>query len=87
MSETMSICGREYPIVGHISVPIIDIPMMSDEEWMEMVKRHAEKEWLKEFGHLPENISVAIQWQRRRDEERLARCKQEKKGVYSASAY
>ena len=37
--ETMNIGDQEYPIIGYIEneicgiVPLVDIPMMSDEKW------------------------------------------------------
>lgn len=43
MQETYTIYGKEYPVVGHANVvdrgkvtrtvPIVDIPMMSDYKW------------------------------------------------------
>lgn len=41
----MVINGKEYPVIGKVKseflcgleVPILDIPMMSDERWMELV--------------------------------------------------
>ena len=37
--ETMEVCGRNYPVIGYVedetlgTVPLLDIPMMSDYNW------------------------------------------------------
>ena len=37
--ETMEVCGRNYPVIGYEedetlgTVPLLDIPMMSDYNW------------------------------------------------------
>lgn len=42
--ETMNIGGQEYPIIGYIEneicgiVPLVDIPMMSDEKWNQLAE-------------------------------------------------
>ena len=42
--ETMNIGGQEYPIIGYVEneiygiVPLIDIPMMSDEKWNQLAE-------------------------------------------------
>ena len=41
--ERLKIAGRDYPIIGHVlfhehAIPIVDIPMMTDEEWMRLAQ-------------------------------------------------
>lgn len=44
--KTMQIGQYEYPIAGYITtkqvgtVPLVDIPMMSDERWQELARKH-----------------------------------------------
>lgn len=90
--QTMTICGVEYPVVGTVkdelfgTVPIVDIPMMSDFKWQltSLEDRLADPEkCIKTFGEdveaviadlrqwLQEHLDQAMPWERRRFE-RLA---------------
>lgn len=46
----MQIGQYEYPIVGYITtkqvgtVPLVDIPIMSDERWQELAREHPARE-------------------------------------------
>lgn len=45
MNEQMNISGRTYDIVDHIAltdkitVPLVNIPMLSDERWNELARQ------------------------------------------------
>lgn len=69
---TYKILDREYPIIGHVTspqtgtVPLVDIPMMSDERWEELCRENAIKHYTEAFGHAPESADVALEWEKRR---------------------
>lgn len=74
--NTMKIGDREYNIIGQVrvkdsdrTIPLVDIPMMSDERWNELAGENAVNNYRKEFGRDPESIDQAVEWQRRRVEE------------------
>ena len=68
----------KYPIIGYQKVgknkyiPIIGIPIMSDEEWQKECKRQAVKSYLKHFRKPPDNINVALDWQQQKIADMLA---------------
>lgn len=69
--ETMTISGREYPVVRMVKVnfldhalPLVDIPMMSDERWEELTRQNAIHSYTCEFGRPPESVEAALLWQR-----------------------
>lgn len=70
--ETYKILDREYPIMCYITtpqtgyIPLVDIPMMSDERWMELCRESAVKHYTEFFGHAPESVDVALEWEKRR---------------------
>ncbi len=70
--ETYKILDREYPIIGYVTspqagtVPLVDIPMMSDERWDELCREQAIKNYTAVFGHAPESVDVALEWERKR---------------------
>lgn len=47
MNYVYEICGRKYPVVGYVStkqtgrVPVVNMPMMSDERWKELAREAA----------------------------------------------
>lgn len=52
----MSINGVDYPVIGKVNsikagheVPILDIKMMSDEQWRELTETPKQKELRKKF--------------------------------------
>lgn len=59
-----------YPIIGTIEtnngakLPLLDIPMMSDERWQELATENAVHNYKKQFGHAPETVEQAVGWQR-----------------------
>lgn len=69
--------GKSYEVIGQtemrsgIKVPVIDMPMMSDERWNELAKEQAVHNYIRENGTEPESIEDALQWQRERIESRL----------------
>ncbi len=72
--ETMKINGVSYPVIGQVerengeTVPMLDIPMMSDEKWNRMCEEGARKHFREHFGREPENTEEALKWQRARIE-------------------
>lgn len=59
-----------YPVIGefeiseNVSLPLVDIPMMTDEEWKRLSEEQAVKNFTRENGRKPENAEEAYQWQR-----------------------
>ncbi len=59
-----------YPVVGHAKtsigeiIPILDIPMMSDERWEQLARENAVHNYRRENGCEPESIEEAVHWQR-----------------------
>lgn len=47
-------------------IPVLNIKMMSDEEWNELAIQNAIENYTKEFGHYPEHPEDACKWQRER---------------------
>ena len=68
--KTYEILGQKYPVTGYITVPrigtlpLVNIPMMSDERWEELTRENAVRNYTQVFGHAPESVAVAIEWQR-----------------------
>lgn len=47
-------------------VPVLDIPMMSDERWIQIARENAMQNYIREHGHEPMNSEEAYKWQRDR---------------------
>ena len=47
-------------------IPLLDIPVMSDEEWEKRAKENAVSNYRRETGRDPESIECALRWQRAR---------------------
>lgn len=47
-----------------IELPIINIPMMSDEKWQELARENAVSNYRRITGTDPESVEVAVKWQR-----------------------
>lgn len=58
-----------YEVIGQVEmkngnkVPLLDIPMMSDERWNELAERQAIKNYIRENGKEPESVEAAFKWQ------------------------
>ena len=58
-----------YPVIGefkireNVSLPLVDIPMMPDEEWKRLSAAQAIKNFIRENGREPEDAEEAFQWQ------------------------
>lgn len=58
-----------YPVIGefkirdNVSLPLVDIPMMLDEEWKRLSAAQAIKNFIRENGREPEDAEEAFQWQ------------------------
>ena len=54
--KTMNIYGREFNVIGEVksktgqTVPMLDIPMMSDEKWSRLCVESARKHFVEAFG-------------------------------------
>ena len=61
----------EYNTIGKVKmksgkeVPLLDIPMMSDERWNELAKEQAIKNYARVNGKEPKNAETALKWQRK----------------------
>lgn len=68
--ETYKILDQEYPVLGHVTtpqtgtIPLVDLPMMSDERWEELCRESAVKNYTTAFGHAPDSVEAALQWER-----------------------
>ena len=75
MSATYEIAGKAYPVLGYITtpqtgtVPLVDLPMMSDERWEELCRESAVKHYIDAFGHEPDSVEEAL----RREQEAIRR--------------
>ena len=69
MNATYEIAGREYPILGYVTtpqtgiVPLVDLPMMSDERWNELALENAVHNFNRRFGRPPATVEEAVEWQ------------------------
>ena len=60
----------DYPVLGQTEradgsmVPVLDIPMMSDERWQQLATEHAVELYTRETGKTPEIIEAAFTFQR-----------------------
>lgn len=67
--ERLKIGNREHHISGYTEtkngsvIPVVDIPMMSDERWNELALQNAVKNYTREVGHPPKTFEEATQWQ------------------------
>jgi|GEM_PF-734516 len=80
MSKTMNINGHEFKIIGQVesgqlgkSIPMLDIPMMSDERWQELCVESARKHFVEEFGREPASDKEALDWNRRKCNELISK--------------
>lgn len=58
-----------YPVVRQIetpagTLPLVDIPMMSDEHWNELAEEHVVKNYIRVNRKEPESVKAAFGWQR-----------------------
>ncbi len=61
-----------YPVIGQVkmrsgdAVLLLDIPMMSDEEWQQLARESAMQNYIREHGHEPADPEEAYKWQHER---------------------
>ena len=66
MGETMNIGGIDFNVIGEIEnragqmMPMLEIPMMTDETWYRHVSEGARKRFVKAFGREPINNEEAL---------------------------
>ena len=59
-----------FPVIGQIErksgeiVPLIDIPMMSDERWQQLATENAVNNFRRRHGREPETVQEALDVQR-----------------------
>ena len=67
--ETYKILDREYPVTGYVTapgigtVPLVDLPMMSDERWEELCREGSVRHYAAVFGCPPESVETAMKWE------------------------
>ncbi len=52
--------------VNGVDLPIINIPMMSDEKWQKLARENAVSNYRRITGTEPESVEAALLWQRER---------------------
>lgn len=68
--DSMKINGVSYPIAGHVkikngeNVPLVDIPMVSDEDWNKRAEELARENFRKWYGREAETAEEAFEGQR-----------------------
>ena len=60
---------KQYGVSGIVEIggkelPVIEIPMMTDDRWQELARENAVQNYTREHGRAPESIAQAIAWQR-----------------------
>lgn len=61
-----------YPVIGQVktktgaAVPVLNIPMISDERWIQLARENAMQNYIREHGHEPVDPEEAYKWQRER---------------------
>ena len=65
----MNVNGFDFPVIREVevsagvAVPLLDIPMMSDEKWHEMARENAVHNYRKIHGREPETVEEAVKEQ------------------------
>ena len=68
--ETYKILDQEYPVRGYVTapqigtVPLVSLPLMSDERWAALFQERAIEHYASAFGHAPDCVETALQWER-----------------------
>jgi hypothetical protein len=64
-SKAYEVLGHvENPDTGKIDVPLVGMKMMSDEDWIKSARENAVYNYTKKFGHPPDTVDIAVEWQR-----------------------
>lgn len=64
----MTVLG--YPVIGQTEtesgqiLPLVAIPMISDERWRRLARENAIHNFIQENGREPESVEAAVRWQR-----------------------
>ena len=73
MSKTMNINGHEFDVIGEVKskqlgqgVPLLDIPMMSDEKWHEICLKGHHKQFERAYGRKAVDDEEATEYARER---------------------
>lgn len=57
---------EEIKTMEGAEVPVLDIPMMSDERWVQIARENAMQNYIWEHGREPIDPEKAYKWQRQR---------------------
>lgn len=55
---------RQVKMKNGDNVPLLNIPMMSDNQWNKLAERQAIRNYIRENGKEPECVEDAFKWQR-----------------------
>lgn len=63
-----------YPVTGYIEtegakIPLLDVPQISDDRWMQEARFNAESRFWDAHGFAPRDTDQALQWQAGRSAE------------------
>ncbi|MDD5945869.1 MAG: hypothetical protein PUD43_09165 [Clostridia bacterium] len=73
MQQCVEVGGKRFKVIGSVStplvcegkpIPIIDIPMTSDEDWNKSAIKQAVKHYIERHGYEPESESIALEEER-----------------------
>ena len=56
---------RQVKMKNEDNVPLLNTPMMSDDQWNELAERQVIKNYIRENGREPERVEDAFKWQRK----------------------
>ena len=68
--QSIEVAEIELPVIGQIErksgeiVPLVEINMMSDERWQQLVEESAVKHFREWYGREPESVEEALEAQR-----------------------
>ena len=65
------ISSKAYAVSGYVenpqtgqSVPLVELPQMTDERWHKLSRENAVRNYTRESGRAPETSATAVAWQR-----------------------
>ena len=65
----MNVNGFDFPVIcevevsAGVAVPLLDIPMMSDEKWQQSARENAVRNYIMAHGKEPANVEEAVREQ------------------------
>lgn len=64
MIANYEIIGERYSEQLGQTVPLLAVPMMSDERYSQLAGQQAIKHYVQQNGHKPNSVAEAFRWQR-----------------------